>query len=355
MKVLLLSRYGPLGASSRLRSYQYLPHLAAAGIEVTVAPLLGDDYVAALYGGGSRRGPALRGYLGRLSSLFGARHYDAIWVEYEALPWLPALFELALLPRGVPLLADYDDAVFHRYDRHRLGLVRALLGRKIDAVMARAAVVTAGNDYLAERARSAGAKRVELLPTVVDVGRYGVVPPRGAGPLTIGWIGSPATAGYLRQLLPALAPLAAAHGARLLAVGANPQQLAGLPVEVRPWTEAGEVAAIQEFDIGIMPLPDGPFERGKCGYKLIQYMACGKPVVASPVGVNQVIVRPGENGFLAAADAQWQEDLAALLQDAALRARLGAAGRATVEQGYSLQGAAPRLAALLRDIARPAS
>jgi len=121
----------------------------------------------------------------------------------------------------------------------------------------------------------------------------------------------------------------------------------GLPVEARSWSEASEVAEIQQFDIGIMPLPDEPFERGKCGYKLIQYMACGKPVVASPVGANTSIVRDGIEGFLASTDAEWMQLLGILCDDNALRQRMGAAGRVRVEAEYSLQVAAPHLERLL--------
>jgi glycosyltransferase involved in cell wall biosynthesis len=115
-----------------------------------------------------------------------------------------------------------------------------------------------------------------------------------------------------------------------------------------PWTEQTEVASIASFDIGIMPLLDAPFERGKCGYKLIQYMACGLPVVASPVGVNCQIVEHGVNGFLADTPEQWEQVLMTLLADAGLRQRMGAAGRRKVEQHYSIQVTGPKLAAMLK-------
>ncbi len=153
-----------MGAGSRIRSYQYLPYLAADGIRVTVAPLLDDEYLRGLYvglyaGRGGRIWAGLRAYAGRLRVLAGCRKFDLVWVEDEILPFAPALVERLFARVGVPYLVDYDDAVFHGYENHRQPLVRALLARKIDAVMRRARLVTVGNDYLAERARSARARR----------------------------------------------------------------------------------------------------------------------------------------------------------------------------------------------------
>jgi glycosyltransferase involved in cell wall biosynthesis len=348
MRVLFLTRYARLGASSRLRLYQYLPYLREAGIEATVAPLFGDDYVRGLYIGNISRLAVLIAYFVRLRFIFQARKFDLVWLEYEMLPWLPSWTELALLPKNMQLVVDYDDAVFHRYDQHRVSLVRKLLGRKIDAIMQRADVVIVGNEYLGERAKQAGARRLELLPTVVDASRYAVSEKEDASPVTIGWIGQPSTAKYLSQLVPVLKKMITKHGVRVVAIGPKPAQFQQLPVEVRPWSEGTEAAEIQQFDIGIMPLSDSGWERGKCGYKLIQYMACGKPVVATPVGVNKVIVRQGVNGFLANTEAEWCDAIDVLCQDAALRKRMGAEGRKIMEQNYSLQFAAPRLAELLR-------
>jgi glycosyltransferase involved in cell wall biosynthesis len=350
MRVLFLTRYARLGASSRLRSYQYLPYLMESGFEVTVAPLFGNDYVRGLYSDKISTVAVFKAYIDRLRFILKVRHFDLVWVEYEMLPWLPDWIEFSLLPGGVPLVVDYDDAIFHRYDQHRLALVRRVLGKKIDVVMCRAALVIVGNDYLGAYARQAGAQRIEMLPTVVDGTRYAVIEKEDASPVTIGWIGSPTTAQYLKLVAPALRAMIASHNARFVAIGANPSQLQDLPIEIRPWSEDTEAAEIQQFDIGIMPLPDDLWERGKCGYKLIQYMASGKPVVASPVGVNRVIVRQGVNGFLANTESEWCNSLSLLCEDAAFRKRMGDAGRSRMERDYSLQVAAPRLAELLRSV-----
>lgn len=352
MRVLVLPRYGALGASSRLRMQQYVPGLRAVGWHVDVAPLLDDSYVAGLYAGRVPVWRVVRAYLGRVRRLLASRRYDVIWVEKELFPWLPGWLDLALISRRTTLVADYDDAVFHRYDEHRLGLVRQVLGRKIDAVMRRANVVTAGNEYLARRAREAGCGCVEWLPTVIDLERYPAGKlPKTDGSLVVGWIGSPSTAGYLKMVAPALAELGRSYPLRCVAIGARPDQLVDTPFEAWTWSEDSEVALLRQLDIGIMPLPDAPWERGKCGYKLIQYMACSLPVVASPVGVNLDIVRVGENGLLATDLGEWTAALKVLMDDSALRVRMGEAGRRQVEQEYCLQMQAPRVAKIFQDVA----
>jgi len=356
MRILLLARYGRLGASSRVRFEQFLPHLRAAGHEVVSAPLFDDDYLTQLYGEGRRRTTAvLAAYANRLAVIRTRGRYDLVWMEKEAMPWMPASFEAWLLRGGPPLVVDYDDAVFHRYDRHPSPLIRGLLASKIDRVMAGAALVVAGNDYLAERAREAGARRVEILPTVVDLERYAAPPRAPGGPPVIGWIGTPLTAAYLERVRPALASFVDTGAARLTLIGAGEAALAGLAAERLPWREASEADDIAGFDIGIMPIPDEPFERGKCGYKLIQYMAQARPAVASPVGVNVKLIGDSGAGFLADGEAQWWDGLLRLITDAELRRAMGAKGRSLVEREYCVAVAAPRLIALLGEAAQPSA
>lgn len=352
MRVLLLSRYGNLGASSRIRSYQYLPYLREQGIEVTLAPLLPDDYLRDLYAG-KRPGIIfiLAAYLRRIGALIQRKKFDLLWIEYELFPWLPGWFESMVLSNGTPYLADYDDAIFHRYDRHPNPLVRRVLGHKIDTVMRHASTVVAGNEYLRDRAIMAGARRVGMLPTSIDLARYPSPVPTRNEIFIIGWIGSPATTRYLHQVQGALAEVCAHNRARVVLVGASDPGWPDVPYAIHPWSEGTEVAEVSGFDVGIMPLEDSPWERGKCGYKLIQYMACGRPVVASPVGINTRIVEPGINGYLAETKHDWVRALTALLADADLRQKMGAAGRAKVERDYAVQVNALRLAAMLRTAA----
>lgn len=347
MKVLALTRYPRSGASSRTRFYQYVPCLEKEGIEVTVSSLLTDDYVASLQRGQRDTRDVLQCYAARIRALRSGSRYDLLWIEKDPLPWLPAWFESLLLPPGSRYVVDYDDAVFHAYDLHRSGLVRRTLGGKHMSLMRGSALVVAGNTYLAEYAVRAGAACVKVLPTTVDLERYSVGSPTGNGVPVVGWIGQQATARFLQPLAETFRSLAAAGLADFAVVGIDASRY-GLPMRSITWTETSEVQALQTFDIGVMPLDDGPFEQGKCGYKLVQYMACGLPVVASPVGVNAQIVEHGVNGFLARTEDEWADALRTLSSDAALRRRMGAAGREKVERSYSLQSAAPRLAELLR-------
>ena len=352
MKVLLLSRYDRLGASSRLRSLQYLPYFQSLGWQVDPVPFFSQAYLRNLYAAQSTWKEVLLAYVRRFKALTRAGRYDLVWIEKEVLPFFPAVAERILKALRIPYVVDYDDALFHRYDLHRLWPIRAVLGRKIDAVMRHASLVVAGNQYHVDRARGAGARRVEIVPTVIDLDRYPAPVPRSETadrPLVVGWIGTPKTSCYLHPLKSVFASLQSRFNARFVAVGASKESLGDLPVEPWPWTEATEVESISRFDIGIMPLDDSPWERGKCGYKLIQYMACGLPVVASPVGVNEQIVDHGSSGFLAGTSAAWAEALETLCAAANLRQQLGRAGRDKVEQTYCLQVTGPKLGRMLME------
>ena len=354
MRILALTRYDEAGASSRYRVYQYLPHLRSAGVEVDVSPLLGRRYVESLYE--ARRAPLLdlvAAAFKRVGRLLRTGRYDLIWLEKEVFPFAPALVESLLAITSIPLVVDYDDAIFHNYDLHRSSIVRFLLAKKIDRVMRSATLVLAGNEYLASRAREVGAPWVVVLPTVVDLHRY----PWPANPTPsesdtqrIGWIGSPSTQDYLLPIASALSAVCAATKARVRLIGARQTlRLPGLSPEVVSWSEGSEVDELAKCDIGIMPLTNDPWSRGKCGLKLIQYMACGLPVVASPVGVNSEIVEPDVSGYLAETEQEWIAALRTLALDRALRVKMGAAGRARVEQRYSLQMALPTLVGLLAE------
>ena len=250
-------------------------------------------------------------------------------------------------PGRIPIVVDYDDAVFHRYDLHPSPVIRAVLGRKLDRFMARADTVVTGNEYLHDRAAAAGSKRIEIIPTVVDLDRYPQPAPRASGrAVRIGWIGSPNTAKYLKIIAPVIERLAAEYAIDCVAVGARADQVAGTPIRAERWQEEFEVDILSQFDIGIMPLEDTPWEQGKCGYKLIQYMACGMPVVASPVGVNKELVVQGRNGFLAASAEHWYSALRELIDNESLRNRMAAEGRQRIELKYNLQRQLPRLVSI---------
>lgn len=356
MKLLILTRYGRLGASSRLRSLQFLPRFAEAGIACDAHPLFSDHDLAQRYAkGGYGLWNVVRAYVARLKVLLRSGRYDLVWIEKEALPWMPAWLEVGLL-RDVPFVLDYDDAIFHVYDLHGSALVRRAFGSRIDSLMRRAAMVICGNAYLAQRAESAGARRVEVVPTVVDIDRYhwaaGSTQPRARRPGIV-WIGSPSTVKYLAQISVSLRKLQDEYDFELHVIGAEMPASDIRNVTSLPWSEQTEAAMLAVCDIGVMPLDDGPWERGKCGYKLIQYMASGLPVVGSDVGVNSEIICDGENGFLARTPDDWVARLGMLLASPALCERFGRAGRQLVESEYCLQRVAPRLVALMNKAKDP--
>ena len=348
MKILLLTRYGRLGASSRLRAYQYIPALTAAGFDVTISPLLSDAYLELSYNGKSSQWCGIPGVVTRVWTLLTARKYDLIWIEKEALPWVPGFIERLLMPSGIPYVVDYDDAVFHQYDLHRSRLVRALFGRKLDGIMRRATAVFVGNDYLAARARLAGSRHVVYVPTVLDPNHYKVrqrADWMAAKTAVIGWMGSPSTwKAHMRPMSDGLAALAIRKSAILQVVGAKTDPKVEGPLNFIPWAEDIEGELTAGFSVGIMPLPDDPWSKGKCGYKLLQYMASGIPVIASPVGVNTTIVEQGINGYFAITFEDWTHYIEALIDDPEKCFALGQHGREKIEQHYSIHVWGPKIA-----------
>ena len=329
----------------------YQAALRDAGVTMEVTPLFDDGYINALYGRRSKGWQAAAGYAKRIRDMSSPGDVDLLWIQSEALPWVPWVIEQQLLPVGIPRVVDCDDAIFHRYDSHSSSIVRKLLGRKVDKSYAKASLVTAGNSYLAERAKAAGAPNVEIVPTVVDLDRYPVAKKsEGSDRPVIGWIGTPSTwSDYIEPKLGLLQDIARDNGATIRGIGAPPTSIEN--VEAITWSEETEGESIAGCDIGIMPLSDAPFARGKCGYKLIQFMACGLPVVASPVGVNVELVEHGVNGFLAETDEEWADALRHLCENPELRASMGKVNRDLIEREYSLAAWGPRVAGLLKSAA----
>lgn len=348
MKILLLSKYTRLGASSRLRSLQYLPYLESLGHHVKVSPLFDDLYLQQLYGSKKRSASHVFGcYYTRLLVLFSFFKYDVIWVEKEIFPYLPAFAERLLRLFNKAYVVDYDDAIFHNYDLSKNIFIRLFLKKKIDVVMQHARCVLAGNQYLVNKALKSGAQNVIYVPTVVDFTRYSLgslAEGLDRDKISIGWVGSPSTQKYVLDIKIALNTVCSLTNARLILVGANDDiksNFPGVDVLTVPWSEDSEVKSIQKFDIGIMPLIDGPWEQGKCGYKLIQYMACGVPVVASPVGVNQILVSSTKSGLLAMSTQDWIDSLLSLIESSLRRSTMGESGRQAVQDKYSMSIQAP--------------
>jgi glycosyltransferase involved in cell wall biosynthesis len=348
----IFARYSSTHASTRVRFLQFFPALKEAGFDVRLFTIIQDR---AVRGAGSIASIVIL----RVGSWLKVAHHvfrlapdSLLHIHIELFPWLPYFIERQILRvAGIQSYSlELDDAWFHVYDRHHLRVVRFFLGTKIDKLMKGSTVVFAGNQYIADRATAAGARQVVIVPTVVDTQRYAPSMTNQQSKIStsrrmpvIGWIGSPATTPFLTRLRSVILELHNSGIATFVAIGADASQLGDVPITVLPWSELEEVRMLYAFDIGIMPLNDSPFERGKCGYKLIQYMACALPIVASPVGVNSVIVQHDVNGFLAADVQEWKKYLEILCRDNELRRKMGVAGLKRAIHQYSLAAVAPQV------------
>ena len=351
-RILVLSKYTKLGASSRLRIHQYQLHFERAGYQIEYMPLFDDDYLESLYSSKKRREKRFKYIYRRFADLIRMSVPDVIWVEYEVFPWVPWFLEKLLIPKNIPIICDYDDAIFHQYDLNKNPLIRVLLAKKIDKIMRYSALTIAGNEYIQKRAVSAGAKKTAIIPTVVDTRRYKQKSIEGFKQSTnVGWIGTPVTwSAYGEEKYRDLRDLLNESHATFYAIGAKQEYEKHGSLVVKPWIEAQETDEICRFNVGIMPLTDTPWSRGKCGYKLIQYMACGVPVIASPVGINTTIVENGVNGYCANNREEWHYYLYKILSDSELAFSMGQAGRAKIEREYSLEVWAPRLCQLIDSV-----
>ena len=346
IKVLGLALYGPQAASHRIRLAQYVPGLAKLGIQLEVQSLLNDDYVNSRFQGSAfPLVSVLSSAWHRLQLLLGRQRFDFVIVHCELFPLLPGWLERSLL--RVPYIYDFDDAFFLRYRTGRLSRLKPILGNKFENVMASAAAVTAGNSYLVAYAEQHNSNAV-LLPSVVDTDVYTPLALRDNQHIfTVGWVGSPSTAAYLELLAAPLIALAKGGPVRFVVIGGKAPIMPGVEVVELPWQADNEVQLINGFDVGVMPLPDDQWARGKCAFKLIQYMACGVPVVASRVGANVDVVTV-DCGFLVKDSADWAEALSVLRDRPGLRSVMGAAARLRVVNEYSLACNLPLLADVVR-------
>ncbi len=349
--VLFLTKYTALAASTRQRVLQYLDAVRAAGFAPTVQPLFSDRYLRQSFArvhSWRRSAEVLRCLLRRWRLLMcEIEHYNLVFVQYEALPYLPLWFSRNLLRADVRLVTDYDDAIHLNYEQHLLRPLGHWLRGNIPTLIAHSRQVIVGNRRLAEWAQQSNA-HVTLIPTAVDLYKYADAPTTAAhSPIVIGWIGTPSTANYLRMLELPLRALRQRHAFTLKVIGAPDFQMGGVDVCAHGWDESRESADLRSFDIGIMPVRDDEWGRGKSAFKLIQYLAAGVPAVASAVGANCDVVQDNVNGFLAVSDDEWLSKLSLLIEQPTLRARFAAAGRPLIEQQYSLQANAPRFVRVL--------
>lgn len=352
MKILILAHYSNLGPCTRYRFFQYMPALEEQGCAFEVDSLYLDSMFRRKMSGRNYLNlPLLAAlYVRRVLRLLGASKYDCILIEKEVLPLFPAWCDLAFMKYvNARKVLDYDDAVFHKYEDSGKRLLKWVCGGKIVRLMRAADATIVGNQYLYDHAVRNGANGVVKIPTVVDA----TLNPtqrvqRADGEIRIGWIGTNPNSRHLKSIEPALIEIASKFAIKLHVIGGAKVALdSRIPVVYLPWSEAEEARLLADLDVGIMPLYDGPWERGKCGLKLVQYMAASLPVVASGIGANREIVRHGITGYLCDEQSEWVPHLSKLCASATRRRRMGIAGRRRFERLYSLQSRTPQFARTL--------
>ncbi|MBI4001656.1 MAG: glycosyltransferase family 4 protein, partial [Nitrospira defluvii] len=338
MTVTYFSKSSTIGPSSRYRVFQFLPHFHAEGIDCTVDPLFDATYFKIL----AVRPSALRTllkvpyvlarFLKRLWTLLALGRRDLIVIEGQLFPYMPPLAERLLRWRRYRVVVEMDDAIYLTRGHEN----------KMPALLSMATGTIVGNEQLASYAKQFS-PRVWVVPTVVDTDRFvpgrqrsAVLADHSSDTITIVWMGLAYNLKYLDVLAPALRALQSRFHMNLRVVCSQPPRMPGVDVDFRPWAMQREVSDLQDASIGVMPLEDTEWARGKCGLKLLQYMAVGVPAVASPVGVNRDIITNGHNGFLASTEQEWYDSLESLCRQPQLRIRMGQAGRRTVEERYSL-------------------
>lgn len=343
---------------SRYRVYQYLDQLREQGIAYRCKAGV-SDYIYAKFT--PHKGALAKvvffgnGAISRILACFTAWRYDVIFIQRLVLPHVYPFPEMLIIVvaglLGKRIIFDFDDAVFVTPPHRRRTLAEKFTDAgRVARVIARCDAVIAGNAFLADYARVYN-NNVIVIPTTIDLARYPVkqiVDKNPDDPFVIGWIGTPSSLPDLNILTPVFQEIAKIFNVTIRIVGGQDYDCPGVSVERLPWSLQDEVKHILSFDLGVMPLGDDQYALGKCGLKLLQYMAAGIPAAASPVGVNKEIVKDGVNGCLAASSEEWLEKICGLLQSSHLRREIGRQGRETVDRFYSIKANLSSLISILK-------
>lgn len=331
----------------RFRLEQWESPLKERGVEITYSPFETDELRQILYQSGNalRKIQAVtRNMKRRRNELNSLEKFDLVYVFREAALLGPAWFERKIARSGVPMIFDFDDAVFVAYKSPSNGYLSYLkFPNKTGEICKLSAHIMAGNQYLADYAKQFN-ENITIVPTTINTEKYQVVEKEETSEIvTIGWSGSFSTVQHLDTIREVLQELAKDEKYRLRVIGTPNYEIGDVETEAMKWKSETEIEDLSEIDIGVMPLPDDQWSKGKCGLKALQYMALGIPTICSPVGVNSTIIRDGENGFIADGKDEWIEKLKQLLHSYELRKKLGLAGRKTVEESYSTESQAPKV------------
>lgn len=286
---------------------------------------------------------ALYAYVRRLFQLLFIKRYNLVYIEYELFPYLPFKLEKWLLRKQKHIVIDYDDAVFHNYDKNKSNLIKRWCGDKIYRLVALADVVITGSPYLT-KALLPYAKEVVEIPTSVSTQLYNSteashISTKEREAFRIVWIGSATTSRFVLLIKDCLLQLQEIYNIKLILIGFDAKlekELQGLHYINYQWQQSTEIALLKTCHVGIMPLPDEPFARGKCGFKLIQYMACGLPTVATPMEANIKINRGNDNLF-ANTKFEWYSCLSAIIQNGEFYKEVGKKNKDIVQEFYSTE------------------
>lgn len=333
MKLLFLTKYDEEGPSSRYRSYNYKKFFIKESIECEYNPLFYKGYVTDLYEGKkTKKLKILYCYFQRmLYVLKNKNKYDHLIIEKELFPYVPYFLEKIILSKASYSL-DFDD---NPKDKYTKGIFSIIFNNKIENLCKRAKFVTVGNHWYFEEFKDN--KNFYYLPTVIDLDKYTIKDySENDKKIKIIWIGSPSNLKNLFLIENALKNLTKKYLIKLVVIGGK-VNIEGVDCEEIKWQEKTEVEELKKGDIGIMPLNNGYWEKGKCGFKLIQYMGVGLPVVASNISANKEIVENGKNGFLATNEIEWEKKLEQLIINKEKRIEFGKNGRKKIEKLYSYQ------------------
>jgi glycosyltransferase involved in cell wall biosynthesis len=339
----------------RYRIEQWEPILRQHGVEITFVPFESRSLNQHLYEPGNlgRKARLVAQAFGRRAKvLHSVRDFDLVYLYREAALIGPPMVELGVHRSHVPIVYDFDDAIFLPSSSEANRQLRWLkYPAKVRTLCSIASHIMTGNSYLADYALQFN-RNVSIVPSTIDMEKYQYdASQKTPGPPVIGWSGSITTIPYLETISGALQRLAKEEPFRFRFIGPCDWHLEGVEVESVRWRSQSEAADLSALDIGIMPLPDDQWTRGKCGMKALQYMALGIPSVCSPVGFNEALIQDGQNGMLADTEDQWVEKLRTLLRSAQLRQQLGQAGLQTVEREYTAYVQAPRVLQIFRSAA----
>ncbi|MDE6028411.1 MAG: glycosyltransferase, partial [Muribaculaceae bacterium] len=334
-KIVFFPKYSPMGASSRYRIYEYLKYYAQAGVRFSIHPLFGDWYLSNIFKHRSKLRilpRMLTAYVKRVWKLLTMDRNSVAYIGAELFPYVPYGIDKILSIRKIPYIIEFDDAIFHNYDRF------PVLRNKTKKVIENASHIITGSKYLTDYAGQYNAN-VTQIPTCVDETKYKTSIPKETGKFIIGWIGSHASSKAILSITGALKKLASLIDYELHLIGFDPvleQDLQGIPYKLIDWSEKTEVENMRNFSVGIMPLKDTPFSRGKCAFKLVQYMATGIPTISSPLQSN-IDIDKGTGNLFASTESEWIEAFLKIANDREHYKSIGRRNKELAMGNYTFQ------------------